>query len=72
MIPSPKRISYFRQTVICQFLCQGHGQVARSGNRSCSSFRIEVRQSDFEILSDGLLDIVYAHLPVLDRQQIFQ
>ena len=58
MVAAAEGIADIRQAQIREFLGQGHGDLARSGDLPVPPFRMQVRHPHLVILSHGLLDIV--------------
>ena len=72
VVPPAKKLTNFRQTFLCHFFGQIHGNLPRSGNAGRAFFAVHVGNFDFVEVSDCLLNVLDTNLPVLDRQQVFQ
>ena len=60
----------FGKRKLCEFLGQRHRDLARSGDRARSLFRVHVGDSNLVVVSNGFLDVLDRNLPVLNRKLI--
>src|SRR5690554_786386 len=72
VVPAAKGIANFRQTVVGQFLGQGHRHLAGPGDGTGPALGQQIRYLDLVILRHGTLDIINTDLLFMQRQQVFQ
>ncbi len=72
VIAPTEGITDLGQTMVGQFLGQGHRHLPRSRDRPTAPLRQQIGNPDLVILSDGFLDILHRHQFFLQSQQVAQ
>src|SRR5690554_5821805 len=72
VVPAAKGIANFWQTVVGQFLGQGHRHLAGPGDGTGPALGQQIRYLDLVILRHGTLNIINTDLLFMQCQQVFQ
>ena len=72
VVAAAEQLADFRQALLCQFLGQVHGDLARPGDIRGAALRIHVGNLDIEEVGHRFLDVFHGNLAVLHRQQVLQ